>query len=310
MTLEHLSYFLEIVHCGSISQAAQKLFLERSNLSAVISRLENHFGAKLLHRTSKGVTLTSQGQLVYDWAKRFLEEKEQLENLFSQRHIPNLSGKLFLYTSAIANSDFHAKPLEQFISLHPSVSLQMFSENIETSLQATANNTEAVSFLSLTQDDLSLLQTYPNLQFYKLLNIPLAAYVPAEHYFAKKYSTISLKTLSNAPLLLYMTNNESLVFNILKSYTTFTTTLSTVYDIDLFQKMLSTKNYISVGIGAPFSPPIFKNLTCIPIRDCPPLYHGIVVQKKAVLENSLIRCLLRLYYDLFKLPLPQELFER
>lgn len=119
MTLEHLNYFLEIVHCGSISQAAQKLFLERSNLSAVISRLENHFGTKLLHRTSKGVTLTPQGQLVYDWAKRFLEEKDQLENLFSQHHAPNLSGKLFLYTSAVVNNDFYAKPLEQFISFTP-----------------------------------------------------------------------------------------------------------------------------------------------------------------------------------------------
>lgn len=185
----------------------------------------------------------------------------------------------------------------------------MLSENIETSLQATADNAEAISFLSLAQKDLQLLQNYPNLAIYKLVNIPLSAYVPAEHYFAKKYNTISLKTLSKASLLLYMPNNESLVFNVLKSYTTPTTTLSTIYDIDLFQKMLSTKNYISVGIGAPFFPPIFKNLTCIPIRDCPPLYHGIVVQKKAVLENSLIRCLLRLYYDLFKLPLPQELFE-
>lgn len=66
MTIEQLHYVIEIVKAGSISTAANQLFISRTVLSSAVSRLEDELGGKLFVRTSRGIHLTPFGKLFLD----------------------------------------------------------------------------------------------------------------------------------------------------------------------------------------------------------------------------------------------------
>lgn len=66
MNLRHLRYFARIVELGSISQAATDLGVAQPALSKSIMALEHTFGARLIDRSSRGVTATEAGRRLYD----------------------------------------------------------------------------------------------------------------------------------------------------------------------------------------------------------------------------------------------------
>ena len=66
MELRQLEYFREIASTGSINEAARHLNMSQPPLSYQIRQLENELNVKLFDRTSKGVTLTEAGKLLYD----------------------------------------------------------------------------------------------------------------------------------------------------------------------------------------------------------------------------------------------------
>ena len=61
MNTQYLSYVLEVERVGSISQAAQNLYIAQPNLSKSIKDLEKELGFTLFKRTSSGVQVTEAG---------------------------------------------------------------------------------------------------------------------------------------------------------------------------------------------------------------------------------------------------------
>lgn len=70
LNLESVSLFVDVAACGSITQAAADRYLSKSMVKKRIDTLEEFVGAKLLERTSKGVTLTPAGTVFLQYAKR------------------------------------------------------------------------------------------------------------------------------------------------------------------------------------------------------------------------------------------------
>ena len=64
MRLTQLQYLLEIKKQGSISKAAQHLYIAQPSMSAAIKELEEELGYELMKRSKKGVTFTSLGEQV------------------------------------------------------------------------------------------------------------------------------------------------------------------------------------------------------------------------------------------------------
>lgn len=62
--------FYMVAKTGSISRAAEKLFVSQPALSKSITRLEESMGVKLFYRNSRGVTLTEEGQIIYSYVER------------------------------------------------------------------------------------------------------------------------------------------------------------------------------------------------------------------------------------------------
>src|SRR3978361_1424179 len=62
--LRVLRSFVVIAEEGSITRAAARLHIAQQSLSAQMRGLETHIGAALLHRSSRGVTVTAVGQVL------------------------------------------------------------------------------------------------------------------------------------------------------------------------------------------------------------------------------------------------------
>ena len=79
MELRQLEYFREIASTGSINEAARHLNMSQPPLSYQIRQLENELNVKLFDSTSKGVTLTEAGKLLYDRSGNLLEYARSTE---------------------------------------------------------------------------------------------------------------------------------------------------------------------------------------------------------------------------------------
>ena len=70
--LEQYRVFKEVADTGNISGTAKRLYLSQSAVSQSVKLLEQELGVRLFSRTARGVTLTSEGRLLYDYASRAL----------------------------------------------------------------------------------------------------------------------------------------------------------------------------------------------------------------------------------------------
>lgn len=79
MNLQYLHSFYVTVKANSISKAAKMLFLTQPGLSMQLQALEKELGANLLIRSNKGVELTKEGQVVFNYADKILALKDNIE---------------------------------------------------------------------------------------------------------------------------------------------------------------------------------------------------------------------------------------
>ena len=82
--LSGLAVFVRVVEDGSFSAAARSLFLSKSAVSKQVSGLEDRLGARLLNRTTRRLTLTDAGTVLYERAQRILAEVGEAEAEVSQ----------------------------------------------------------------------------------------------------------------------------------------------------------------------------------------------------------------------------------
>lgn len=79
MNFEYLKSFYMTVKCNSISKAAVALHVTQPGLSMQLKNLEREIGVELLIRSNKGVKLTEEGKIVYNYANTILNIKGNIE---------------------------------------------------------------------------------------------------------------------------------------------------------------------------------------------------------------------------------------
>ena len=73
VTLNQLSYFVEVVKQRNFTKAAERIFVSQSALSKSIRNMEEELHVKLIDRNAKGFTLTDEGKLFAEYAERILK---------------------------------------------------------------------------------------------------------------------------------------------------------------------------------------------------------------------------------------------
>lgn len=85
MKLQQLRYILEIARSGSINEAAKNLYITQPSLSTAVKELEAEFGIEIFVRTSKGVSLSTDGVEFLGYAKQVLDQAELLEQHYAKK---------------------------------------------------------------------------------------------------------------------------------------------------------------------------------------------------------------------------------
>ena len=85
MTLQQLKYAVTVVECGTISAAAEKLFISQPSLTAAIRELESEMGVTIFSRTNRGVIVSREGEEFLGYARQILSQAQLLQERFSGR---------------------------------------------------------------------------------------------------------------------------------------------------------------------------------------------------------------------------------
>ena len=81
MRLNQFRFLDALKKYGTISRAAEQLYISQPSLSAAIKELEEELGFEVVTRTRKGVVFTALGEQVLEHSKRILQEVEEIQNL-------------------------------------------------------------------------------------------------------------------------------------------------------------------------------------------------------------------------------------
>lgn len=81
MTFQQLQNVLEIYRCGSISQAAKKMFVSQSSLSVSLNNLESALGFPIFTRNAQGIFPTAEGMQVIEHASRICASYQSLQTI-------------------------------------------------------------------------------------------------------------------------------------------------------------------------------------------------------------------------------------
>lgn len=82
MNILHMKYAVEIARQGSINKAAEALLIAQPNLSRAVKELEMDLGVSIFDRSSKGMFLTPEGEKFIGYAKKILQQIEEVENMY------------------------------------------------------------------------------------------------------------------------------------------------------------------------------------------------------------------------------------
>src|SRR5580704_7340790 len=83
-TFETLRTFGRVAETGSLSAVARENNASQSTISRQITHLEEHFGVRLFHRTTRHLSLTDDGESLHDHARGVLETVEGMETALGQ----------------------------------------------------------------------------------------------------------------------------------------------------------------------------------------------------------------------------------
>jgi DNA-binding transcriptional LysR family regulator len=118
--LEHLRVFITVADEGGFASAARRLRVSAPAVTRAIAALEQHLGARLLHRTTRHVRLTEVGQRFLLDAKRIVAELEEAEAAARGAHVEP-QGELSVTASVMFGRMHLAPVLLEFLAAYPKV---------------------------------------------------------------------------------------------------------------------------------------------------------------------------------------------
>jgi len=191
---KQLRAFCYAVKFGTVSRAAEALFLSASSVSLQLSALEKELGARLLERTRPRLALTREGQMLYDLARPLIEGVESLDQQFRTQRQGLDAGEVTIAAGASTIQYLLPTLVRDFRERFPDVRLQLANVTGKDGLALLRSDQVDFAFGSMLDvpHDLS----YEPVQWFDPMLI-----LPLEHPLAGK-AEIVLEDLSPFGLIL------------------------------------------------------------------------------------------------------------
>lgn len=120
--------FVQVVEEGSFSKVAEKLSLTNSVVSKRIARLEENLNTQLLYRTTRKLSLTDAGIVLYDKAKIAQSAFQEAENAVTG-YGENMKGNIRITMPAVSANLILSESIAEFCKQHPEISVDLHITN-------------------------------------------------------------------------------------------------------------------------------------------------------------------------------------
>jgi LysR family transcriptional regulator for bpeEF and oprC len=122
--LQAMEVFVQVVDAGGFTRAAENMQLPKATVSTLVQGLEQALTVKLLNRTTRHVSVTSDGAAYYERCLRILSDVKEAEESLSRNRL-NPSGRLRVDTSTSMASDIVIPALSTFFERYPDIQLDL-----------------------------------------------------------------------------------------------------------------------------------------------------------------------------------------
>lgn len=120
INLEYYKIFYYVASCHSVTAAAKELCISQPAVSQGLKALETALGAKLFHRTSKGVSLTNEGEVLFTYIKNGVEQIQLGEQKLNEL-LNMTTGEIRIGASDMTLKFYLLPYLQRYHQLYPDI---------------------------------------------------------------------------------------------------------------------------------------------------------------------------------------------
>ncbi len=257
MKLLQMKYFQTVCRYGSITKAAEELFVSQPTISFCIKELESEFGVRLFHRRHNRLQLTVEGSYFLDKINYILQSVDALA--VQMKNMGNNRNHVKIAVPAMISTFLFPQIFNAYSKTYPEVELEM----LETGSLQVRKLVDASSVdLGITIRDDVVDDTYNELP---LVSTELVFCVSRKHPLADR-KQISFKELSDEHIILFKADSYQNIF-IKRAFSE----AGVEPNIMLYSSQLYTiKQFLSYGnVGAFLYRQVAemdKDLVCIPLE--------------------------------------------
>ena len=131
--LEAMQIYVRVADLASFTQAAESMGIAKASVSAAVRQLEGVLGTRLLHRTTRKVQMTQDGQVFYERCKDLLADVDEIQTLF-HKDPASLRGRLRVDMPLAVARDVLVPNLPDFLSAHPELEIELSSTDRKVDL--------------------------------------------------------------------------------------------------------------------------------------------------------------------------------
>jgi len=194
INLELYKIFREVARCGSISGAAEKLFVSQSAVSQAIMQLENKIGGKLFDRGVRGVKLTAEGSVLFSHIDGAIIHIENAQAKFAEMRALH-SGVIKIGASDTICSLFLLPILKSFNDGYPEIKISVANRTTRESIELLKHAAVDIAFVNLPWENDASLEIAP-------VKVIHDCFVAGEKYAHLADGTMHLRDLNHYPVLM------------------------------------------------------------------------------------------------------------
>ncbi len=179
MEIRHFHYIRTIYETGSISRAAEKLYISQPSLSQLLKSVEKKVGAPLFDRGSQPLRPTTIGQKYLETAQRIMELDTEFHR-YVEDELGCAQGNLVVGSSPFRSTYFLASFLPEFQEKYPGIRLQL-AEHTSKRLEEAVLSGDADLIIATQPVDANAFS------FAELYSEEMVLVLPAGHELSKQY---------------------------------------------------------------------------------------------------------------------------
>jgi len=149
--LEFYRVFYVVAKTGNLSKASKELFISQPAVSYGIKQLEEQLGGRLFVRTAKGMELTPEGKMMFDYVSRAYEELTAAENRFSMMRGLE-EGTVHIGASDTITKYFILPRLEEFKKQFPKITIKITNRTTDEIIAMLKAGKVDLGFVNMMED--------------------------------------------------------------------------------------------------------------------------------------------------------------